>query len=266
MAGRIRTIKPEILDDEIAAGLSDSAWRLWVSSWLLADDHGRLRGNPSYLRGTIWWHENHSSKPIQKLIHELHSAGLLVQYEVGSQKYALVPNWKRHQRVDKPGKPRVPGPSETLEKILETPGKIRECLATDHDHDHDHIPTTPTPTGRRAAHTKRASHAVAEGLIGDFNRYFGRSYQAVRWTELVTKALKAGYTQAEIKGAFWGAAQSCSGSPEVLANFTPKSVLRLRSRGDGTTLPEWVEVARQEWEKEHPGKPNPWDRSEASDA
>ena len=43
MSGRIRTIKPELLDDAVTAGLSDMAFRLFVSSIVLADDYGRLR-------------------------------------------------------------------------------------------------------------------------------------------------------------------------------------------------------------------------------
>ena len=54
MAGRIRSIKPELLDDEVAAGLSDAAWRLFVSSWILADDHGCFRAGARYLAPQGW--------------------------------------------------------------------------------------------------------------------------------------------------------------------------------------------------------------------
>lgn len=42
MAGRIRSIKPEILDDEKCASLSHLE---------IADDYGNLRGDPDYVRG-----------------------------------------------------------------------------------------------------------------------------------------------------------------------------------------------------------------------
>ena len=54
MAGRIRSIKPELLEDEKAAALSDAAWRLFVSSWLLADDYGCFRAGPRYLAALVW--------------------------------------------------------------------------------------------------------------------------------------------------------------------------------------------------------------------
>lgn len=156
MAGRIRTIKPEILEDERSAGLSSDAWRLWVSMWLLADDHGRLRGNHQYLEGQIFW----LAKPresLARLLESLEMADLVIRYEVNGQKYIEIPNWSKHQRVDHPGKPRVPPPSEgtieskqadrpkvsrdsreTLARDAESVEKVSGTLAPDHDHDHDH--------------------------------------------------------------------------------------------------------------------------------
>ena len=58
MAGRIRTIKPELLEDDATAGLSDSAWRVFVSMLLLADDYGNLRANPMLLDAAIFWGAN----------------------------------------------------------------------------------------------------------------------------------------------------------------------------------------------------------------
>lgn len=42
---RIRTLKPEILEDARTAGLSDAAFRLFVAMIVLADDHGNLRAD-----------------------------------------------------------------------------------------------------------------------------------------------------------------------------------------------------------------------------
>lgn len=55
MAGRIRTLKPEMLEDAIIAELSDTAFRLFVGMILLADDAGRLRADSRYLAGQIFW-------------------------------------------------------------------------------------------------------------------------------------------------------------------------------------------------------------------
>jgi len=111
MAGRIRSIKPEILDDEPAAALSDTAWRLWVSSWLLADDHGRFRAGARYLAANVW-QDTGRTEAAEEAIGELARAKFIRLYVVEGQRYAEIKQagWKRHQRIDHPGKPRVPVP------------------------------------------------------------------------------------------------------------------------------------------------------------
>jgi len=109
VSGRIRTIKPEVLDDEVAASLSDAAWRLWVSSWVLADDGGNLRAGSKFLAAQVW---QDTSRDVEPALMELFKAGRFTPYSVGGQRYVHINNWERHQRVDNAGKPRVPPMSE----------------------------------------------------------------------------------------------------------------------------------------------------------
>jgi len=114
MAGRIRSIKPELLDDEIVSSLSDAAWRLFVSSWLLADDYGCFRAGPRYLAAQVW---QDTSKDALTPLLELADAGRVLLYEAEGQPYALIPTWERHQRVDNAGKRRVPAPPTNIRKV-----------------------------------------------------------------------------------------------------------------------------------------------------
>lgn len=109
MAGRIRSIKPEVLEDELAAGLSDAAWRLWVSSWVLADDHGNVRAGSKYLAACVW---QDTSRDADTPMRELIAKGRFQPYAVKGQRYVHIHAFDRHQRVDNAGKPRVPGPEE----------------------------------------------------------------------------------------------------------------------------------------------------------
>ena len=131
MAGRIRTIKPELLDDERAAELSDAAWRLFVSSWLLADDHGNFRAGGKYLAAQVW---QDTSRDADTPLAELARSGRVEVYEVDGQRYAHIPTWTRHQRIDNAGKPRVPVPTDTnrvlASRFAETRGDSREVAAT----------------------------------------------------------------------------------------------------------------------------------------
>jgi hypothetical protein len=109
MAGRIRSIKPEILDDEEAVALSDESWRLWVSMWLLADDVGNCRAGDRYLAALVWQDSGRSPR-VAAILRELRRARRVEIYDNGGERYAHIRNWEKHQRIDNAGRPRVPGP------------------------------------------------------------------------------------------------------------------------------------------------------------
>lgn len=112
MSRRIRSIKPEILDDERTAGLSHVAWRLFVSALVLADDQGNLRAGATYLAGQVFHTVEATRAEVRAAVVELVSADLWRVYVVRGQEYAHIRGWTKHQRIDNAGKPKVPGPSE----------------------------------------------------------------------------------------------------------------------------------------------------------
>lgn len=126
MSGRIRTIKPELLEDAVTAGLSETAFRLFVGMILLADDYGVLRAEPAYLAGQIFW-KVPPSKPIDEAFGEL-SAKLVQVYDAGGQRYAFIAKWEKHQKVSHRGKRRLPEPPDILVK---SPGESPEILRPD---------------------------------------------------------------------------------------------------------------------------------------
>jgi hypothetical protein len=113
MSGRIRSIKPELLDDAVTAGLSDMAFRVFIATIVLADDYGRLRAEPGWLMGQIFWAR---TVHVDAFLEAMKELGPLVRfYVVNGQRYAEIRNWSKHQKVSHPGKPRVP-PPEILAK------------------------------------------------------------------------------------------------------------------------------------------------------
>lgn len=104
---RIRTIKPEILEDEKTSALTDAAFRLFISMISLADDHGNVRADVRWLSAQIWW--AHGTKPnVLSALIELSCAGLIIAYGVRGGTYAAIVGWQKHQRIDNAGKGRVP--------------------------------------------------------------------------------------------------------------------------------------------------------------
>lgn len=121
--GRIRTLKPELLEDERVAALSHEAWRLFVSTILLADDYGNLRASHKLLDGAVFW-AREIFPGISELLGELCAAGLVDLYEVRGQQYLHLRGWEKHQKIDHPSKPRCPPLSEG--QIIDT-----TCLIED---------------------------------------------------------------------------------------------------------------------------------------
>lgn len=118
---RIRTVKPEWLDDERMALASSPARVLSVGLMLLADDYGRGRAALSLLLGRVF--PGHGVDEVREALNEL-SPWFVRLYEVDGQHYFEIRNWSKHQRVDKPGRPMVPEPSGVPAKVPETPGNL----------------------------------------------------------------------------------------------------------------------------------------------
>jgi hypothetical protein len=114
---RIRTLKPEIHQDEAVGELSDAAFRLYVGLITQADDAGRLKGSPRLLGSLIWPYQPKTPKEIETWLAELDRAGLILRYAHAGRPFICLPSWAEHQRVDNAAKSRIPEPDATaLEK------------------------------------------------------------------------------------------------------------------------------------------------------
>ena len=126
MAGRIRTLKPEWLENERLAGCSSDARVLSIGLILLADDHGNGRGSLGYLAGQIWQTDPDLAR-VSRASRELLAIGFVKFYRANDQTFFSIPGWQRHQVVDRPSKPRVPVPEEG--QACDVPEPTREGLA-----------------------------------------------------------------------------------------------------------------------------------------
>lgn len=123
MAGRIRSIKPELIDDQRVAGLSHEAFRLFIAGLCFADDYGVFRADTHYLKGQVF-SEQPSRRPVDQVVAELEAfdpakdqvCGLWVTYSVRGQRYGKFARWERHQKVNKPSAPRLPWPTDPAAK------------------------------------------------------------------------------------------------------------------------------------------------------
>lgn len=120
---RIRTIKPEFWTDDRVGECSVSARLLFIACWTFADDHGGLDRSAKQLKAQAFPYDVIDCEP---LVQELIGAGLLIEYAVNGKKYLHIKGFATHQKIEKPGRPRVPlpEPSPTPPRALPDPSAL----------------------------------------------------------------------------------------------------------------------------------------------
>lgn len=114
---RKRMVSPEFFTDVKIGECSSNARLLFVASWCFADDCGSLIRSAKQLKAQAFPFDNIDCEP---LILELLAQGLLVEYETKGEKFLHIQNFTKHQRIDRPGPPRVP--------VYEGSSKARRAL------------------------------------------------------------------------------------------------------------------------------------------
>jgi hypothetical protein len=115
---RIRSVKPEFFQDEdLAVEVPNRDARLlYIGLWGLADEHGRLRGNASSIKGELFAYDmDLTPEVIDKLIDMLVDTGRAVRYTVRSSVYLFLPKLAKNQRLEPSKVPsRLPAPPSEL--------------------------------------------------------------------------------------------------------------------------------------------------------
>jgi len=113
---RIRSLKPELWEDEKFGALSLLGKVVFIGCICFADDEGRLRGAPDFLRTRLFPYQ--PTVDVTPALAELATSGRIIRYLVNHEELIEVVNFKKHQRIDKPSKSQL-SPS-TLGALLES--------------------------------------------------------------------------------------------------------------------------------------------------
>jgi 5-methylcytosine-specific restriction endonuclease McrA len=119
---RIRTIKPEFWEDEVVGLLPRDARLLFISTFNMADDEGLLRWTPAYIKASAFMYDDDLTlKHVEELMGMVTDAGLLFPYigGVARQQMAVIVNFRKHQRINRPQKSKLPPPSLSNYKVRE---------------------------------------------------------------------------------------------------------------------------------------------------
>jgi len=126
---RIRSIKPEFWRSDDIASLSWDNRLLFVGLWSYVDDNGVGVDKLSSIAADLFASDLESNPPetfarVSRGLEQLAAAGRIVRYSVESRPYLEVVNWDRHQRIDRPNKPRFPRSDADAAEIRDTLARV----------------------------------------------------------------------------------------------------------------------------------------------
>lgn len=158
---RIRSIKPEFWRSADITAIEDwDARLLFIGLWSYVDDNGvgidRLATIAADLfAGDLEADSRETFARVSRGLQTLSDLGRITRYIVEGKAYLHVTNWDKHQRIDKPNKPRYPLP--TCENV-----QIRESLATPSRHPRESPATGTEEQGNRGTELSITADAVTE--------------------------------------------------------------------------------------------------------
>lgn len=133
---RKRMLDPNMWQSEDMSRLSVFARYLFIGMISNADDEGRGRANPNYLKSTIFPYDNMRTADINKALSEISRYTSVVLYERAHSMYYAFLNWNKWQKVDRPTKSILPPPPSSAE--LENP--LVEAAESPENGEFDGIP------------------------------------------------------------------------------------------------------------------------------
>jgi hypothetical protein len=112
---RIRSVHPDICDDEVLAEVSAYAERTFVRLWTHLDDEGRGKDNAKLWKGKLYpLHDDVTPDRVERDLAELEACGLILRYEVDGKRLLCckASTWAKFQRPQHPTPSKIPGPHE----------------------------------------------------------------------------------------------------------------------------------------------------------
>lgn len=112
-------IDPNIWQSEDFSKLSTLGKLVFIGLFSLADDEGRGRSNPVYLKSTLFpYEEGIRSTDIDKTLSEISSNMSVIFYSCDGSSYYSLYNWDTWQKIDRPTESKIPEYDENTMKRL----------------------------------------------------------------------------------------------------------------------------------------------------
>ena len=110
---RIRSIKPEFWTSTDIAALPKDDRLLFIGLWSYVDDNGVGRDEDHLIVAALFPRDmcdnpRETLASVSRGLQRLSDAGLIVRYITDDRAYLQITAWERHQKIDRPNKPRFP--------------------------------------------------------------------------------------------------------------------------------------------------------------
>lgn len=110
---RIRSIKPEFWRSNDISALSVEDRLLFIGLWSYVDDNGVGVDKLSSITADLFADDlerdpSETFARVSRGLQHLSAAGRIVRYTLENYDYLEITNWTKHQRIDRPNKPRLP--------------------------------------------------------------------------------------------------------------------------------------------------------------
>lgn len=120
---RIRTIKPDFFTSLTIADLPKPTRLTFIGLWTHVDDKGRCVADPRLIKAAVWpLDDDVTANDVAADLRILSESSLITHYTVGERSYLVVNGFAEHQRINRPGESKLPGP-EMADSIEGVPVK-----------------------------------------------------------------------------------------------------------------------------------------------
>ncbi|MDI9914388.1 hypothetical protein [Rhodococcus sp. IEGM 1379] len=254
---RIRSTKPEFWRSSTIASVDWDARLVLKGLESYVDDNGVGKDDLALIVGDVFPRDmvanpRDTLARVTEAIGSLSEAGLLHRYKVDGKPLLYVSNWDSIQRIDKPGKGRLPRPDGTMDYkesvIRESVASPRESVApgtgeqgnrgTEEKEDR---PPVETETSLAAEPRKRGARAIAEHLNGTAHspdahtiaRAYSDSCQTpiagntlAKIAQAIDSCLTSGINRTQIEVGIHDWAASPMTAPSTIPDFVHKAANR----------------------------------------
>ena len=166
MSRRIRSVKPEWLEDERLALVSSDARVMSIALMLLADDEGRGRAGPIMLAGQVFPGLANPREVSAKALEELRAIDFVDLYEADGQHYFEIRNWLKHQKIDHPTPSKLPANPRSSGVLANPRESSREVENVRASRASTPIPSSPDPVPSQEGDMGEEPHPTRLDLAG----------------------------------------------------------------------------------------------------